>query len=378
MKHFHGLYKRGRLYWFTRQSKGVRSYFPLRTDDLNEALRRAAELAGESLASGDAPLVDWVAPFLQHKRNLNRYTAASVESKGAILRKFARFAECPPAKVTSKLVHNFYQEQLSSGLSTDTAASYLATVRAFFRWCCEVKKICRSNPCHGLQIKRVTPRARRDFCPPHLVEKLLAECPREDLKFVLFCGFHAGLRKQEIIEAKALWFDLANRQIHLRKHERIQFKDKEERSLPMTDQFAEFLINYGLREPYMLHPEVKHGRSLYRYDFERYFRRYMTDQGCQHVTTHIMRHTFASLLASARREDGGPANDIFEIAVWLGDDVRVVQKHYAKLLPVKRDVGQAFRSMPGLSPERRERVFCPVILPAPTASGAPADCPADR
>ena len=39
-----------------------------------------------------------------------------------------------------------------------------------------------------------------------------------------------------------------------------------------------------------------------------------------------MRHTFASLLAIA-------GVSIFKIAQWLGDDVRVVERHYAHLLP---------------------------------------------
>jgi hypothetical protein len=33
---------------------------------------------------------------------------------------------------------------------------------------------------------------------------------------------------------------------------------------------------------------------------------------------------------------------IYKIAQWLGDDVRVVQKHYAKLLPKDEDIEVAF------------------------------------
>ena len=83
---------------------------------------------------------------------------------------------------------------------------------------------------------------------------------------------------------------------------------------------------YGLREPYMLHPEVAKGKSLYRYDFDRPFREYVKAQGFSWVTPHVMRHTFASILASR-------GVSIYLVAEWLGDDVRVVQKHYARLLP---------------------------------------------
>ena len=36
------------------------------------------------------------------------------------------------------------------------------------------------------------------------------------------------------------------------------------------------------------------------------------------------------------------ANSIYKIATWLGDDVQVVQKHYAKLLPKDEDIEKAF------------------------------------
>jgi hypothetical protein len=33
---------------------------------------------------------------------------------------------------------------------------------------------------------------------------------------------------------------------------------------------------------------------------------------------------------------------IYKIALWHGDDVRVVQRHYAKLLPKDEDIERAF------------------------------------
>ena len=62
---------------------------------------------------------------------------------------------------------------------------------------------------------------------------------------------------------------------------------------------------------------------------------YVGEHKCVEVTPHIARHTFASLLASA-------GVSIYKIAQWLGDDVRVVQQHYAKLLPKDADIEAAF------------------------------------
>jgi integrase len=86
----------------------------------------------------------------------------------------------------------------------------------------------------------------------------------------------------------------------------------------------------------MVHPEILARRkSIYRWDFGRPFDLYMEEQEAQWVTPHIMRHTFASLLASA-------GVSIYKIAKWLGDDVRTVQRHYAKLLPNDSEIERAF------------------------------------
>ncbi len=57
----------------------------------------------------------------------------------------------------------------------------------------------------------------------------------------------------------------------------------------------------------------------------------MKQQGAAWVTPHVMRHTFASILASA-------GISIFKISEWLGDRVDVVQRHYAKLASGDRDI----------------------------------------
>jgi len=123
--------------------------------------------------------------------------------------------------------------------------------------------------------------------------------------------------------------------IHLRKTPTMAFKDREERSVPMTLAFHDFLKKYKLREPFMLRPEVEKGKSLYRYDFGAPFKKHVEACKLPWVTPHVMRHTFASLLASA-------GTSIYVIAEWLGDDVRVVQRHYARLLPMHEEIEKAF------------------------------------
>jgi hypothetical protein len=63
-------------------------------------------------------------------------------------------------------------------------------------------------------------------------------------------------------------------------------------------------------------------------------------------------HTFASLHAIA-------GTSIYKIALWLGDGVEVVQKHYAKLSSSDEDINKAFGNKPttggllGKTPDNR-------------------------
>jgi len=337
-KHSHparGIYQRGETYWLTYQSGGKRTRISLETSDFAEAVKRAAELRAHPTLQPSEGIEADVTRFIAYKRERGDYTRDSAESKGYVLKKFARWlGEVTTASVSTKTIQSFYDETREQH-SLSTANSYLMMIRAFFRWSCEIAKITRANPCASIKQIDAKSAARLDFCTRAQRDTLIEKCTREDLKFVLFCGFHAGMRFQEIVQAKAFWFDLNEKMIHLRKTETMQFKDGEERSVPMTSQFHAFLATYGLREPFMLRPDVTMGKSIYRYDFGRPFSGHVKACGLPWVTPHVMRHTFASLLASA-------GTSIYLISEWLGDDVRVVQRHYARLLPLHGEIEKAF------------------------------------
>jgi site-specific recombinase XerD len=209
------------------------------------------------------------------------------------------------------------------------------TVRSFFRWCVAEHK-CRRNPVAEVQLDRVDHKGRTHFADSELAQKLISEAPNDDLRFVLYCGFHAGMRKLEIVEAVPEWFNVKRQILEIRATASFRPKDRDARAVPLTDQFTEFLREYGLRSPFVLRPEVAQGRFRYRYDFRRPFQEYMNAQGVPWLTPHVMRHSFASICASK-------GIDIYRIATWLGDDVRVVQRHYAKLRPDDREIMRAFK-----------------------------------
>jgi len=329
-----GIYRRGNIFWYNRMVKGQRLQMSLGTSDYGEAVVKAQDIRADPFLANADPLRSEIDTFIKHKVQQNEYSPASAESKRYALKEFASFVKkADPATITPPDVEHFYQK-LRSRVAESTAQGYITTLRSFFNRLLETRKV-RTNVVKAVKLARLDSNGRKDFCTSAVRDKLIAKCKREDLKFALFCGFHAGLRKMEIIEARPDWFDLKTGLIHVRKTETFRPKDRDERTIPMTKAFKAFLKSYGPCSPFMLHPEVPHGKSRYRWDFRRPWAEYVAKHKCPWVTPHIARHTFASLLASS-------AVSIYKIAQWLGDDVRVVQQHYAKLLPKDVDIEAAF------------------------------------
>lgn len=346
-----GLYKRGEVYWFSRQIHGKRAFVSLETGDLEEAIRRRREILEAGVLPDGEALHHLVERYVAACRSSGKWSLASADSKLPVLRCWAAdFGDVTPESVTTDQLRAWHDRR-ARATSPSTAYGNLMLLRGFFNWCHLEARLTSRNPAEPLTARRNPARvpqpksaARADFCTPELRDHLLAACPRDDLRFILYCGFHAGLRKAEIIEARAEWFDLHAGLLHLRKHSGITFKDSEERTIPLTQEFRDWMKKNGPRTGYILAPwKEQRGRSLYRYDFERFYSDFMTAQGCRWLTPHIMRHTFASLLASA-------GVSIFKIATWLGDEVRVVEKHYAKLLPKDSEIERAFGPRPTAEP----------------------------
>ncbi len=330
-----GIFLRGNIYWLAKMEAGRRTQVSLHTGDYSDAVGEAVKVLQDPfLEKSDAPLKQEIVAFLDHKGRQNEYSPASRESKQYALNGFAEFVKKRDVSgITTGDVQRYYRD-LQTRVSESTAQGYVTTIRSFFNWQVDQKRI-RSNPVSGVKLAKLDSKSRLLFCSPEQRDSLIANAPNEEMKFILYCGFHAGLRKNEIIEARPDWFDLNHGSLEVRATDSFRPKDREARTIPLTSEFQQFLRRYGLRSPFMLRPDVEKGASLYRYDFRRPFRDYMRAQGCEWVTPHVMRHTFASLLVSK-------GVSIYKVAVWMGDDVRVVQKHYAKLSPKDDDIERAF------------------------------------
>jgi integrase len=338
--------------WFLRyyDDKGKRRAISLQTPDEAVAINKArAFFAGEvirrteSIQAGTS-FDTLINTYLQHAKTrrtkpMRPGTAQNVERT---LKKFVHdMAVYQPRGMTAEIVEAWLDRLHKDGKSQETLRSYTRDLKTFANW------LSSRGLCSSLRIKLPDrkPRVRKTWVRKDVVAKIISSVapkigphsnPRgkekavvaaDELKFILYCGFHAGLRRNEIGMARVFWFDLDAGLIHVSNAASFTTKDTENRTIPLTDQFREFLYGFlrGKEEnAFCLQPD-RFARGKYRYDFYRVVQSHFRKNGVK-IDIHGMRRSFASNLVSA-------GESIFIVANWLGDGVEVVQKHYAYLAP---------------------------------------------
>jgi integrase len=215
----------------------------------------------------------------------------------------------------------------------------------FFAWLVDDRKVCRKNPFPEVKRIKVEEIARTGILPFAVYSKIIAEAPTDDLKFIYFCGFECGLRKNEIIQATPSWFDLQAKTCHPQDHATFKRKNGKMLPIPLTDEFVAFLRKYIVRgAPYCLRPDIEQGEWRYRYDFRKPFDEDIARHGVA-CSCHDMRRSFGSSMAQA----GVP---LVHIARWMGDTLHTVEKHYTHLTTDRSVFEKALAQLRGSSDTR--------------------------
>ena len=329
-KKIRGIYLRGNIFWFRHGTGKKRKQFSLETRDEAAAVQKAKEFLENPELNPCNGFIVAMDRYAREKVAEGTWTCNSEESKTSVLKMFAEdlsFKDLP--KITTLDVQKWYNDQKKRVPSS--APSYMIIVQAFLNWAVK-QNLIRRNPMDGVKLGKITQTARIRFCSFEQRDKIMAAADgKDDLLFILYCGFYAGMRKDEIIEARPDWFDLENNVIHVENTATFSIKNKKYRTVPLHPDFRRFLERYGKPSPFMLQPDVQKGEARYRYDFRRPFENHMVALEFDWVTPHVMRHSFASLLAIN-------GVSLFKIAKWLGDTLRTTEKHYAHLAPEDNEI----------------------------------------
>jgi len=338
MKHAEtkGIYLRGSTYWLQPPMQhGVRPKpVTLQTPDLAKAIARAKEIREIGELSASDTVMSEVKHFIAYQTAPQRriYSRNSAAASFSTLRVFHR--GLPKTRklstITTADVQRFYDEQLKT-VSHSSAWRYLGWVKAFFKWA-ETNKLVRRDVTAEVDAAKPKFATRLLYCTRDQRDMLIRECQCPTMKMILMLGFFCGMRKNEICEAVPEWFNLDLKLVDMRDTPTLIFNEfKRARTVPMREELRDYLREYGLRSPYLIRPDVKHGKGIYRYGFHYPFELYVASKGLAWCTPHVMRHTFASLLLIDGRS-------LFKVAKWMGDSTEVVEKHYGHLCPMDDEI----------------------------------------
>jgi integrase len=330
-----GLYLRGKTWWFRFQRDGHQYRVSTNESDEARAIIAARVIQEQPLLVSGEHLYREIDAYCDSLASTNR-SARYYDNIRSRLRPWA--SEIGPERSLAEITQADMQAWFNAKRKTvldNTAVAYLDDIRRLFKWALEKAKV-RSNPCDGLEEPRVRQRHREKWIDKEIAIKLLDECKDLELKYCLFCALHCGMRKDEVIMSRARWFSLERGFVRIPDRDgEWKPKDGCTRTIPLSPKFRAFLtIDYPLREPFMIAPDVAKGDWRYRFDFKTRFNNYVRSQGVE-VSFHDLRRSFASILVNE-----GVSG--FLVAEWLGDDIRLVQKVYGHLAPDHAELGRVF------------------------------------
>jgi integrase len=361
-KRLKGIYKYSdsRNWWFryTDPITGKRKAVSLGTDDEGTAVQRAHAILGGNLVVAKADEIDReIDEYLinAQERENNPMSAESAKTARYVLKLFVKEASIRwPSEINEQKVALWVRGLRAAGRSQQTLRMYAAYLKTFTRVLHASGRL-KIDPLAKYTLPAEKATGRQNWVRKHVVRQIiaavkpkvgvhskpasveLAKRVADDLKFILFSGFHAGLRRKEIGMAKVFWFDVDHGLIHAQNmpDEEFTLKDRDNRTIDMTDEFKAFLTEYVRnRKPgdFVLRPQKIKGIWKYRYDFSRMVEGHFKNVGVK-CSIHDMRRSFASNLVSS-------GVSIYTVAKWLGDRVDVVEKSYGYLAPNTGEVNK--------------------------------------
>jgi integrase len=340
-----GIYKMqgSKYFWYRWTGRdGKRRAVSLKTDVLAEAIEAIKKIKdGEWMRVLDAtpvgtPLTKLVEEYLAmaKKRRKKPMRPGTAERQKAILLKFLKDTGVQGITDFSLGSIDGWIDRLEKdNKSDDTVHTYARSLHTFVMWLAEEKKLL--TPSIDFEIPERAKTGRKNWLRKENVVRVIGASSDPDLTFALYCGFHCGLRRSEIVAAKVNWFDLHAGLLHAQNipDEGYTMKDGDNRTVPLSPQFKAFLTTYlaGKKpEGYALRPEKGNGKSQYRTDFKTAWYGLMKQCGVT-CSIHDSRRSFASNMVSQGKS-------IYKVARWLGDGVQVVERSYGHLAPADSDI----------------------------------------
>lgn len=336
-----GILRRGNTYWVVFYKGGKQIRRSLRTKDKEVALRRKAKVE-EALERGEA-FGDEAATVQIQDVTADRFWAEYRPWSETRKAKSTRGVEAATWAVFRKLINPttlgsvtrgraeaFIADLVAGGAKPATVNGHLRRMRALYNHARELGLYAGKNPFSG--IRRVPePQHPPRFLTAAQIERVMKAAKKHGPNAILLMalGIYAGMRKNEIVNARWEWFDFERRTITVAGERKggdsaFQPKGRRARVVPMHKRlYGEILPKYRQESGYVLQPDKRPGQR-YRYEPRALYEAIRQESGVP-FTLHHLRHTFISLLV---QHDVS----IFKVSQWAGHrDVKVTAQIYAHL-----------------------------------------------
>lgn len=367
------LFKRGEIWWLYYRAGGQRIRISLKTKNKQKALKELQKyrIAGSGTNFSGVPFENILLKYIAAEEGSYNFTPSTARSTYWSVHKSA---ERLSVQWIGDIIPTSPQQIYDMLQTNSEATARTAAMRwhAFMKWLHKHEYIHIEPSAVEYSKRRRVPRRTHTVSWDQARELIAMNADRQDLQFVLYCAFFAGMRRNEIVMSRPHWFRCREIQIPADEETEVTFslrnpdrtfkqsfrwrtKSHLARKIPIHAEFRAFLDIYrvngslvfppppALPDPalptnslppyvpppplFMLHDEA-HGQ-IYRWDPRGPFEKAVENHRQRYpsalppkVGMHTARHSFISALANSGNFS------VTQISMWSGDQIRTIEANY--------------------------------------------------
>jgi integrase len=319
-----GLYKNGKLWWFSITANGKRIFKSTGTGNKKLAENIFAKVKtqiveGKWFELGEAKLHTFdelMERYLREHSAINKAPESYKNDKNYVKHLERNFSGLTLDKITPKRIAEYKTLRFEKGIKPATLQKELICLSHAFNLAVKEWEWITSNPVQKVSIPNPHNEIDR-WLTYEEEEKLLQAChDRQWLKEVIIFALNTGMRQGEIINLMWQDVDLFRKTAIIHKT-----KNKEKRTLPLNLTVLELLKAKGKVVSIRGHIFTQDGDKSTKREIQRQFSTALKRSKIDNFRFHDLRHTFATRLAQA-------GVDIYTVAKLLGHkDIRMTQRY---------------------------------------------------
>jgi integrase len=310
-----GLYRRGRIFWYSIKMNGKRVQESLKTDSRRLAEKLYAKALTDMIEGRYFEKVKAQKILFSEmaEKYLSKYE--KLRDRTSLKRLIPVFGHLRLAEITTELISDYHGDRLKV-VKPATVYQELSLMRRMFNVARKEWKWIKDNPVSDLSFSVGNKNARERWLS-HEEERRLLECSGNPvwLRPLVIFALHTGMRRGEILSLKWTDVDFSRRIMRV-----LKSKNGEKRSIPMSRTVYDLLRGQNVRD--ISGSVFPVSARCLRQGFEKACSR----AGLDNFTFHDLRHTFATRLV----QNGV---DLYKVKELLGHKTIVMTMRYSHHYP---------------------------------------------